>query len=95
MRLLDDGAAVHHLEASQRMVGVGVDPLVDKRLRRMQELQQAMKTDMSCWDDLSYTKTSPEDPGAEFKTKWKPFPEFTIPVGTPRCQQLLDRVRDR
>lgn len=96
MRLLDDTAAVHHLEALQRMAGVGVDPLADERLRRIQkELQQMMKTDVSCSDDLGHTKTSPEDPGAEFMTKWKPFPEFTVPVSTPRCQQLLDRVRDQ
>ena len=51
------------------------------------ELQQMMEADMSCWDDSSHTKT--------LERKWKPFPGFTIPVGTPRCQQLLDRVRDR
>ena len=53
MRLLDDSAVVYYLEASQRMVGAGVDPLVDERLRRMQkELQQMMKTDVSCSDNL-------------------------------------------
>lgn len=89
LQMLEHGGGLKTLMDAQKKVGIGGDPLVDRRIEEIKaEVESLVEKDRGLWGVARE--------GDEIVTLWKPFSPFGIESGqVEKVRESLDKLRKR